>query len=83
MERYNKVYLAIWLFFSAITFALMMIFVFSNLATTIEVDEMIENEGLALSFLLLLFMSEIIGFMLARLTVDRIPWACQMYAIFT
>jgi uncharacterized membrane protein YwzB len=58
-------------------------FVLNNLAGTIEVDEMLENEGLALSFLLLSFTSIVIGVILATLTIDRIPWSYQMHAFFT
>jgi hypothetical protein len=82
MEKYNKVYLALWLLFSAITLAFMIVFALNNLAGMIEVDETVENEGLALSFLLLFFASEVIGFILATLTIDRISWAYYMHAKF-
>jgi len=82
MERYNKVYLALWLLFSAVTLAVMTTFVLNNLAGMIEVDEMLENEGLALSFLLLFFTSMVIGVILATLAIDRIPWAYQTHAFF-
>jgi hypothetical protein len=82
MEKYNKVYLALWLLFVAITFALMVTFVLNSLAVMIDLDEALEDEGLALSFLLLFFVSEIIGVILARLAIDRIPWAYQMHCFF-
>jgi hypothetical protein len=82
MEKYNKVYLALWLLFFAITLAFMIVFVLSNLAGMIEVDENIANEGLALSFLLLFFASEVIGVILATLTIDHISWAYHMHAKF-
>jgi len=41
----------------------------------IDVEEMVEDEGLALSFLLLFFTSEVIGFTFASLTIDRASWA--------
>jgi len=41
----------------------------------IDVEEMVEDEGLALSFLLLVFFSEVIGFAFASLTIDRASWA--------
>jgi inner membrane protein involved in colicin E2 resistance len=75
MEKYNKVYLALWLLFIAITFALMVTFVLNSLAVMIDLDEVLEGEGLALSFLLLFFISEVVGVTLASLTIDRIPWA--------
>jgi hypothetical protein len=83
MERYNKVYLALWLLFFAITLAVMTAFVLNSLAGMIEVDEMLENEGLALSFLLLVFASIAIGAILATSAIDRIPWAYQTHAFFT
>ena len=83
MERYNKVYFALWLLFIAVTFAFTIVFALNNLAGIIEVDESIENEGLALSFFLLFLTSIIVGFILATLTIDRIPWAHQMHAFFT
>jgi len=82
MEKYNKVYLAVWLLFSAITLAFMIMFVLNNLAVMFDVDENVENEGLGLSFLLLFFTSEVIGFILATLTIDRIPWAYCMPVFF-
>lgn len=81
MEKYNQVYLALWLLFSAITFALMVIFVLSSLAVMIDLDEVLVEEGLAVSFLLLFFMSMVIGFVLATLTIDRIPWAYYLSAL--
>ncbi len=81
MEKYNQVYLALWLLFSAITFALMVIFVLSSLAVMIDLDEVLVDEGLAVSFLLLFFMSMVIGFVLATLTIDRIPWAYYLSAL--
>ena len=74
-EKYNKVYLALWLLFSAITLAFMMMLFLNSLAGMIDVEEMVEDEGLALSFLLLFFTSEVIGFTLASLTIDRTTWA--------
>jgi hypothetical protein len=74
MERYNKVYFAIWLLFTAITLAFTIVFVLNNLAGMLDVDETFESEGLALSFFLLFLASEVIGFILATSTIDRIPW---------
>jgi hypothetical protein len=74
MEKYNKVYFGLWLLFIAITLAFTIISVHNNLAGMLEVDEMLENEGLALSFLLLFLTSVIVGFILATLTIDRVPW---------
>ena len=83
MERYNKVYFALWLLFIAVTLAFTIMFVHNNLAGMLEVDELIENEGLALSFLLLFLTSAVVGFILATLTIGRIPWAYQMHAFCT
>jgi len=83
MERYNKVYFALWLLFIAVTLAFTIMFVHNNLAGMLEVDELIENEGLALSFLLLSLSSAVVGFILATLTIDRIPWAYQMHTFST
>jgi hypothetical protein len=83
MQKYNKVYLALWLLFFAVTLAFMIMFVHNNLAGMLEVDENLENEGLALSFLLLSFTSIVIGVILATSTIDRISWAYQMHAFFT
>jgi hypothetical protein len=81
MEKYNKVYLALWLLLSAITFALMVTFVLNSLAGMIDLDETLADEGLAVSFLLLFFISEIIGVILARSTIDRIPWAYDSFSL--
>lgn len=78
MEKYNKVYLTLWLLFFAITLAFMTMFVLNNMAGMFEVDEMVENEGIALSFFLLLVTSEVIGFVLVTSTIHRIPWAYCM-----
>jgi len=75
MEKYNKVYLALWLLFSAIMLAVMAAVLLNSMAVMIDLDEVLEDEGLALSFLLLFFISEVIGVILASLTIDRIPWA--------
>ena len=74
MERYNKTYFAIWLLLTVITLAFTIVFVLNNLAGMLDVDEAFESEGLALSFFLLFLVSEVIGFILATLTIDRIPW---------
>jgi hypothetical protein len=75
MEKYNKVYLALWLLFSAITLAVMATVLLNSMAVMIDLDEVLVDEGLAVSFFLLFFISEIIGAVLATLTIDRIPWA--------
>jgi len=75
MEKYNKVYLALWLLFSAITLAVMATVLLNSMAVLIDLDEVLVDEGLAVSFFLLFFVSEIIGAVLATLTIDRIPWA--------
>lgn len=67
MEKYNKVYLLLWFLFSAAILSLTAVFVLTQLA------EILDNVGLA--FFLLIFTSEIIGVILASLTIDRIPWA--------
>jgi hypothetical protein len=80
MEKYNKVYLALWLLFSAIVLLFMLVFLLGQLAETLD-SEILENAGLALSFLLLFVASEIVGFVLATLAIDRISWAYCMNAI--
>jgi hypothetical protein len=70
------------LLFVAVTLAFTIVFVLNNLAGMFEVEEMVENEGLALSFLLLLVTSEVIGFVLATSTIHRIPWAYCMPVFF-
>jgi hypothetical protein len=67
MEKYNKVYLLLWFLFSAATLSFTVVFVVNQLA------EILDNVGLA--FFLLVFTSEVIGAILASLTIDRIPWA--------
>jgi len=74
MEKYNKVYFGLWLLFIGVTLAFTMMFVHNSLAGMLDVDEIVENEGLALSFLLLFLTSEVVGLILATLTIDRIPW---------
>jgi len=75
MEKYNKVYFLLWLLFSAVTLSFMFVFVVN------ELGEILDNVGL--SFILLFLTSEVIGFILASLTIDRIPWAYYMHAFFT
>jgi biotin transporter BioY len=79
MEKYNKVILALWLLFSAITLSFMMVFVLNNLAGMIELDDNFEDEGLVFSFFLLFLISEVIGLILAALTTDRIPRIYYMH----
>jgi hypothetical protein len=81
MEKYNKVYLALWLLFSAITLAVMATVLLNSMAVMLDLDEVLVDEGLALSFLLLFFISEIIGVILASLTIDRIPWAYDSFSL--
>jgi len=81
MEKYNKVYFALWLLFSAITLTVMATALLNSMAAMIELDEVLVDEGLALSFLLLFFISEIIGVILASLTIDRIPWAYHFISV--
>jgi inner membrane protein involved in colicin E2 resistance len=83
MEKYNKMYLALWLLFSAITLAFLSVFVLSSLGGILEVDENLEGEGLVLSFFLLFFISEIVGFILARSTIDRASWAYYLHTFTT
>jgi hypothetical protein len=75
VERYNRVYLLLWLLFSAATLALMVTLVLNSLAPMLDFDEALLDEGVAVSFLLLFFISEVIGAILATVTIDRIPWA--------
>ena len=75
MEKYNKVYIALWLLFSAIILSIMLTFVHG------ELGEMLDNDNL--SFFLLFFISDIVGFIFASLTIDRISWTYNMRAIST
>jgi hypothetical protein len=68
MEKYNKVYLVLWLLFSAVTLSFMLVFVLNALA------EMLDEATVTLSFFLLFLTSEIIGFAIASLAIDRISW---------
>jgi hypothetical protein len=74
MEKYNKVYFSLWLLFSAVTLSFMFVFVVNELGEILD--------DVALSFFLLFFTSEVIGFMLASLTIDRISWAYYVHAFF-
>jgi len=82
VEKYNKLYLALWLLFSAAVFTLMAVSLLDSLSQALQVDESVENEGLGLSFLLLFFASEIVGFVLATLTIHRISWAHYVHVFF-
>jgi hypothetical protein len=68
MEKYNKVYFALWLLFSAATLSFMMVFVLSTLT------EMFDEGIVTMSFFLMLFASEVIGFAIASLVIDRVSW---------
>jgi hypothetical protein len=70
MEKYNKVYVVLWLLFSAIILSFMLTFVLN------ELGEMLDNE--ALSFFLLFFTSDVIGFIFASLAIDHISWTHNM-----
>ena len=74
MEKYNKVYLLLWLLFSVVTLSFMLVFVLSALA------EMLDEATVTLSFFLLFLTSEVIGFAIASLVIDRISWltACSL-----
>jgi len=74
MEKCNKVYLVLWLLFSAVTLPFMLVFVLNTLA------EMLDEVTVTLSFFLLFLTSEIIGFAIANLVIDRISWltACSL-----
>jgi hypothetical protein len=74
MEKYNKVYALLWLLFSALTLSFMSILVVN------ELGEILDNIGL--SFFLLFITSEVIGFILASLAIDRIPWAYYIHVFF-
>jgi len=73
MEKYNKVYVALWLLFSAIILSFMLTFVHG------ELGEMLDND--ALSFFLLFFTSDVVGFIFASLAIDRVSWTSNMLAI--
>jgi hypothetical protein len=75
MEKYNKVYVALWLLFSAIILSFMLTLVHGKLG------EMLDND--ALSFFLLFFTSDIVGFIFASLAIDHISWTYNMHAIST
>ena len=72
MEKYNKVYFALWALFSAMVFFIMLVSVLSQLG------EWVDN--FFLSFFLLILFSELLGFGLASLVINRIfaniynPW---------
>jgi hypothetical protein len=74
MEKYNKVYLALWLLFSAIILSFMLTFALGELA------EILDN--VTLSFFLLFLTSDVIGFIFASLIIDRISWAYNVRLIF-
>lgn len=73
MEKYNKVYVALWLLFSAIILSFMLTFVHG------ELGEMLDND--ALSFFLLFFTSDIVGFIFASLAINHISWTYNLSAI--
>ncbi len=75
MERYNKIFLAFWVLLSAVIFAFLGAFVLGSLPPIFDVEESLEGESLAVSFLLFFLLSEVIGFLLARTAVERIGWA--------
>ncbi|HVP93381.1 MAG TPA: hypothetical protein VMS94_06555 [Acidobacteriota bacterium] len=70
MEKYNKVYVALWLLFSAIILSFTLAFVHG------ELGEILDND--ALSFFLLFFISDIVGFIFASLAIDRLPSTYNM-----
>ena len=74
MEKYNKIYLALWLLFSVITLSFMLTFVLS------ELGEILDN--VALAFFLSFFISEILGFVFASLVIDRVSWAYYLRGVF-
>jgi hypothetical protein len=80
-ERYNKVLFGLWVLFSAVTFAILVMLVLNSMAALLELDEMLVDEGVAMSFLLLFFVSEIVGAILASKTIDRVPWAYHFISV--
>jgi hypothetical protein len=66
VERYNKIYLALWVLFSAVALTFMLAFIIYPLT------ELYDN--MALWFFLLLFSSEVIGIIFASLLIDRVSF---------
>ncbi len=67
--------------FSAVTFAILVTLVLNSMAPLLDLDEMLLDEGVAVSFLLLFFVSEILGVVLASKTIDRVPWANHFISV--
>ncbi len=80
-DRYNKVLLGLWVLFSAAIFAILVTLVLNSMAPLLDLDEMLVDEGVAVSFLLLFFVSEIVGVILASKTIDRVPWAYHFISV--
>ena len=72
MEKYNGVYFALWALFSVTVFFITLVFGLNRLG------EWVDN--ISLSFFLLILFSELLGFGLASLAINRIsaniynPW---------
>ncbi len=82
MERYNKIFLAFWVFLSAVILAFLAVFVLGSLPPIFDVEESLEGESLAVSFLLFFLLSEVIGFLLARAAIERVGWSSRTPAFF-
>lgn len=65
IEKYNKVYLALWLLLSAVTFFVTFVLLLDPLT------EIYDN--MSIWFFFLFFCSEVIGIILSSLIIDHIP----------
>jgi hypothetical protein len=81
MEKYNKVLLGLWVLFSAVTFGILVTLILNSMAPLLDLDEMLVDEGVAVSFLLLFFISEVLGVILAAKTIDRLPWFYRFVSV--
>jgi glucan phosphoethanolaminetransferase (alkaline phosphatase superfamily) len=79
MEKYNRVYFALWALFSVMVFFITLVSVLNQLG------EWVDN--IFLSFFLLILFSELLGFGLASLVINRIfaniynPWNPVHYLV--
>lgn len=76
MEKYNKTYCAVWILLSALVFSITLVTVLDDVAGVL--DPLMDEDSFGLSFIILFFASEVLGFILASMIVNRLPWNNQL-----
>jgi hypothetical protein len=75
MEKFNKTYFAVWILLSALVLSVALVTMLDDIAGLL--DPLMAEDSVGLSFIVLFFASEILGFILASLVIDHLPLNIQ------